>query len=279
MEETTNKPKILVGTSGWSYPKGEGTWNGTFYPKGERDELSYYSQHFKTVEINSSFYAPLSPDYASRWVDKTPADFVFSVKLWQKFTHPKMFEASSGQPAVISQADVELFRKGIEPIRASGKLGPVLVQFPPSFENNVYGWQILGAVLDTFKDLSLAIELRHFSWSRHPRTEQVLREYNVAWVQTDEPRFSISSAEELPLTANFAYFRFHGRNREYWWTGNNETRYKYLYSEEELKELLNRVGNAASKSAKVFVYFNNHWRGDAPKNAAQFEILSAPYSK
>jgi uncharacterized protein YecE (DUF72 family) len=93
-------------------------------------------------------------------------------------------------------------------------------------------------------------------------------------VQTDEPRFSISSAQELPITADFVYFRFHGRNREDWWTGNNETRYKYLYSDDELKELLDRVLKVGSSAKEVFAYFNNHWRGDAPKNAAQLDLLT-----
>jgi len=263
--------QFYIGTSGWSYPRGEGTWNGYFYPPGEKNELGYYSQFFKTVEINSSFYAPINPAYAASWVKKTPADFVFTAKLWQKFTHPRMFEASTGEVAAICQQDVDEFLKGIQPLHEASKLGAILAQFPPSFENDEGGRQILEAVLNTFGQFRLAVELRHRSWSQDPKTAGLLRERNASWVQTDEPRFSISSIEKLPLTADFAYFRFHGRNKENWWTGNNETRYCYLYSPEEIQELAERVSGAASQSKLVLAYFNNHWRGFAPKNAAELE--------
>ena len=67
-----------IGTSGWSYPKGEGTWQGFFYPPVTKDELAYYSRSFDTVEVNSSFYRPPSPKTAKSWDERTPADFRFS---------------------------------------------------------------------------------------------------------------------------------------------------------------------------------------------------------
>ena len=83
---------ILIGTSGYSYPgpppKG---WFGAFYPdvKGKGfDDLKYYSNVFNTVEINTTFYRPPSAAVTKRWANKTPPDFTFAVKLWQKFTHP-----------------------------------------------------------------------------------------------------------------------------------------------------------------------------------------------
>lgn len=92
MSESTG---IYVGTSGWSYPKGDGTWNGYFYPKGTKDELAFYAECFNTVEVNTSFYRPLNPVYAANWAKKTPPGFLFTVKLWQKFTHPEMFKAAA----------------------------------------------------------------------------------------------------------------------------------------------------------------------------------------
>jgi uncharacterized protein YecE (DUF72 family) len=98
--------EVRVGTSGWSYPSGEGTWNGIFYPargRGNRprgfDELVYYAEHFNTVEVNSTFYRPPSAAVTRRWVERTPSDFVFSLKLHQQFTHPKMFQAATGAAA------------------------------------------------------------------------------------------------------------------------------------------------------------------------------------
>jgi uncharacterized protein YecE (DUF72 family) len=256
-----------IGTSGWSYPRGEGTWNGYFYPPGTKNELGYYSQFFGCVEINSSFYSPINPAWAEAWVRKTPDGFVFTAKLWQKFTHPKMFEAATGQAAAISRDDVDLFIKGIEPLATAGKLGAILAQFPPSFENNSFGRQTLEAVLSTFGDYPLAVELRHKSWSDDPATATLLTEHNAAWVQIDEPKFSFSVARDLPQTSTLAYFRFHGRNAADWWTGNNETRYRYLYSAQEIEELAARVRQSAAAAKKTFAFFNNHWKAYAPKNA------------
>jgi uncharacterized protein YecE (DUF72 family) len=238
--------KTYIGTSGWSYPKGEGSWKGYFYPAGKTNELEYYSQFFNTVEVNSSFYRPPNPGFAKSWVKRTPGDFLFTVKLWQKFTHPQMYKEATGREAVISQDDVELFKSSIDPLASSGKLGALLAQFPPSFRNDTFGQQILNAVIRTFWQYRLAVELRH---------------------RIDEPKFRSSVAGEVPLTSDLAYFRFHGRNRDMWWQGNSETRYKYLYSAEELRDLANLVETAAEQTRLLFAFFNNHWRGYAPRNA------------
>jgi uncharacterized protein YecE (DUF72 family) len=260
--------KLYIGTSGWSYPKGEGTWTGYFYPRGKVNELEYYSQFFNTVEINSSFYRPPNPGYVHNWVRRVPKGFLFTVKLWQKFTHPKMYEEFTREEAVISQEDIDLFKSSIEPLVNSGKLGALLAQFPPSFKNDTYGRQILNAVIKTFGHYGLAIELRHRSWSDDESISSLLREHNVSWVQIDEPKFSTSVAKDVPLTSEFAYFRFHGRNAEMWWKGDNETRYKYLYSPEEMKELTDKVKLVSEQTKLTFAFFNNHWRGYALLNAA-----------
>src|ERR1043165_6813810 len=84
---------ILIGTAGYSYPgpppKG---WYGAFYPDQKHkgfDELKYYSSIFNTVKINSTFYRTASVAMTKNWAAKTPADFSFAIKFWQKFTHPK----------------------------------------------------------------------------------------------------------------------------------------------------------------------------------------------
>jgi uncharacterized protein YecE (DUF72 family) len=273
-----NNDMICIGTSGWSYPRGEGTWNGHFYPLGTKNELGFYSQYFGCVEINSSFYSPINPAWAESWVKKTSDDFVFTAKLWQKFTHPKMFEAATGQTAAISRDDVDQFVKGIDPLARAGKLGAILAQFPPSFENDGFGKQTLKAVLNTFGDYPLAVELRHKSWSDDPATAALLTEHNAAWVQIDEPKFSFSISRELPSTSNLAYFRFHGRNAADWWTGNNETRYRYLYSPGEIEELAAKVRQSAATAKKTFAFFNNHWKAYAPRNAGDLiKALELPF--
>lgn len=266
-ENMKMKSQIYIGTSGWSYPKGEGTWQGYFYPSGKINELEYYSQYFNTVEINSSFYRPPNPGYVYNWARRVPKDFLFAMKLWQKFTHPRMYRDATGQEAIISQADVDTFKSSIEPLAKTGRLGALLAQFPPSFKNDDYGRQILGAVARTFGEYPLAVELRHRSWSDDETTAVLLRENNIAWVQIDEPKFSTSVAHEVPITANIAYFRFHGRNAKEWWSGDSETRYRYLYSPEEIGELADRITKATEQTGLLFAYFNNHWQAYAPRNA------------
>lgn len=127
---------LYVGTSGWSYPRGRGRWDGVFYPPqlADREKLAYYGGYFNSVELNSSFYRPSSAEAARGWAEKVPADFRFTAKLWQKFTHPKMFEEATGESATIADADFHLFLSGVAPLAEAGKLGPLLAQFPASFQ-------------------------------------------------------------------------------------------------------------------------------------------------
>ena len=99
-------PDLRIGTSGWSYPSGRGTWNGIFYPPSRGrakgfDELSFYADHFNTVEVNSTFYGQPRAEVCRAWARRTPPGFEFSIKLYQKFTHPKMFKEAftRGVPA------------------------------------------------------------------------------------------------------------------------------------------------------------------------------------
>ncbi len=274
----SDNAKIYIGTSGWSYPKGEGTWRGYFYPTGKINELEYYSQFFNTVEINSSFYRPPNPGYVINWVKRVPEDFLFTVKLWQKFTHPKMYEEATGEAAVISQEDVDQFKQSLEPLANSGKLGALLAQFPPSFKNDNHGRQILLAVCRIFGSYRLAVELRHRSWSDDASFAQLLRKNNVAWVHIDDPKFQSSVASVVPQTSDIAYFRFHGRNKEMWWQGDSGTRYKYLYSEDEINELAQEVKAVSGKAQYTFALFNNHWQGYAPRNAVSMKrTLQLPF--
>src|SRR5438270_13674769 len=93
---TMSTAELRIGTSGWNYPSGRGTWNGIFYPPSRGrsktfDELSFYAEHFDTVEVNSTFYGQPRVDVCRGWAERTPEGFEFAVKLYQKFTHPRMF--------------------------------------------------------------------------------------------------------------------------------------------------------------------------------------------
>ena len=179
--------RLRVGTSGWSYPLGRGTWNGIFYPpRDDRprdfDELRFYAERFNTVEVNSTFYGQPRAAVSLSWVRRTPADFQFAVKLYQKFTHPRM----ALDRTAISTADIDAFRAGIEPLAAGHRLGPLLAQFPPSFHDTPEARDYLEWLLRTFGGYALAVELRHRSWSDRAGDTRAMPDlHNAAWVQIE----------------------------------------------------------------------------------------------
>jgi uncharacterized protein YecE (DUF72 family) len=271
--------RIHIGTSGWSYPKGKGTWNGIFYPRAPRrrgsgtfDELAFYAEHFDTVEINSTFYRPPAPATARSWAERTPKSFEFSLKLYQKFTHPEMFTKATGAAsAKPTPKDVDQFRSAIDPIASAGKLGALLAQFPPSFKNDPGSREHLEWLLDMFDDYQLAVELRHKSWSDDPEdTIRLLAGSGAAWAQIDEPKFRLSIRQSLmPNVKTIYYLRLHGRNAAQWWKHeNSEDRYNYLYSPEELEPFAEAAEEASRRVRKAYVYANNHFSAKAVANAA-----------
>lgn len=266
--------RILVGTSGWSYPSGSGTWNGVFYPKKKAgfDELTFYSEHFNTVEVNSSFYRVPSIDAVRAWARRTPKEFEFSLKLYQKFTHPDMFLKATGQdPADIDRKDVDEFRAAVDPIAAAGKLGALLAQFPASFRNDANNRGYLAWLLDAFKEYQVAVELRHRSFSEDPvETMDILKACGAALVQIDEPKFKDSIRQNRrPNVKTFYYMRLHGRNAAEWWSHEkSEDRYNYLYSENELTPIVEDVEEASREVRKTYVYANNHFSAKSVANAA-----------
>jgi uncharacterized protein YecE (DUF72 family) len=271
--------RILIGTSGWSYPSGEGTWNGIFYPipPGARsrrgfDELRFYAEHFDTVEINSTFYRVPSASTARSWAQRTPPGFEFSLKLFQKFTHPEMFHKATGaDPWDLSQKDVDAFRSAIDPLAAAGKLGALLAQFPASFKNDTDARGYLEWLLERFRGYMVAVELRHRSWSDEAAgTLALLNAFDAAWAKIDEPKFRDSVRQTLrPNTRGFYYLRLHGRNAAEWWTHEkSEDRYNYLYSADELKPFADAAEEASREVKKAYLYANNHFSAKSVANAA-----------
>ena len=252
-----------IGTSGWSYPSGAGTWNGVFYPPvGRRhrprgfDELSYYAEHFDTVEINSTFYRVPTPQVTSRWAMRTPDRFEFASKLHQQFTHPKMFRVATGATdATVTPAEIETFRAAVKPLLSAGKLGVLLTQFPPSFKNDTHTRGYLEWLIGSFADCLVAVEVRHRSWSDDVgSTLRLLNGLGAAWVQIDKPKFRFSVTQNyLPNITGIYYMRLHGRNAEKWWHHDTaEERYDYLYSTTELQPVA-ETAKAASPLAQKLV--------------------------
>jgi uncharacterized protein YecE (DUF72 family) len=292
---------LRIGTSGWNYPAGHGTWNGIFYPakrgrsrRGEGapvlkrgggapaskfDELAFYADHFNTVEINTTFYGQPKAAIAQTWADRTPAGFEFSLKLYRQFTHERL--------ATLDEREIDLFRRGIEPLANAGKIGALLAQFPPSFKQSAASQDYLDALLDRFHDYPVAVELRHKTWSDHfGETIDLLNARGAALAQIDEPKFQMSIRQnQLPNVSTFYYMRLHGRNADQWWKHDkSEDRYNYLYSADELKPIAETADAARRLVKKFYLYFNNHFSAKAVVNAVMIknqlgEPIPGQYSK
>jgi len=272
---------LRIGTSGWSYPSGKGTWNGLFYPeKGAApkgfDELGFYAERFNTVEVNSTFYGQPRANVSLAWVKRTPPGFEFAVKLYQKFTHPDL--VSDKTP--VSAADVDAFKGGIAPLAAGERLGPLLAQFPASFKDSPEARTYLEWLLRTFRDYPVAVELRHRSWSDHAaEIAALLHGFGAAWTQIDEPKFRFSIRQDLrPNVKGFYYMRLHGRNAQQWWKhAQSEDRYNYLYSEAELSPIAEALRTARALVKKQYVYLNNHFAAQAVADAVVLrQLLDEP---
>jgi uncharacterized protein YecE (DUF72 family) len=268
---------VRIGTSGWNYPTGKGTWNGVFYPLPEDrergfDELRFYAERFNTVEVNSTFYGQPRANAALNWVKRTPGDFEFAVKLYQKFTHPGM----TLDRTPVGQADVDAFKGGIEPLAAAGKLGPLLIQFPASFQRSQEAIDYVGWLLNAFADYVRVVEVRHRSWSdAGSATLALLKEHDAALVRIDEPKFASSVREDWSVHESGIYYvRFHGRNAREWWDhAESEDRYNYFYSEEELEPIAAKARQARDLKKRVYLMMNNHFSAQSVANATTLKKM------
>ena len=233
---------ILLGTSGWSYKE----WEEIFYQKGEKRKLRAYSQVFKTAEIDSTFYRYPSKGTVMGWLKYSPSEFVFTAKLPKLITHDKKLGLKGDV-----KSDLDSFLELMRPLQLGGKLVCLLVQLPPSYDYNPENLEAFFKLLDpVFK---YAVEFRNLSWMRK-ETWKLLKEYEVAYTNVDEPLLP----PEVHLTADLAYFRWHGRGERPW--------FNYRYSKAELEPWVPKVEEAARKAKKVVGYFNNHFHGYAPEN-------------
>ena len=283
---------MRIGTSGWNYPSGKGTWNGIFYPRPRPkgfDELAFYAEHFNTVEVNSTFYGQPRAEVTRAWAARTPPRFEFSIKLYQQFTHPRMFKErlagglpadAASDPALLdalarpNDADVDAFRRGIDPLASSGRLGALLAQFPASFKDSPASRDYLAGLLSAFAGYPVAVELRHKTWSdRIADTLTLLNAFGAAWVQIDEPKFRFSIQQNyVPNVQGFYYMRLHGRNAGQWWQHDkSEDRYNYLYSADELKAFAETAASAKQLVKKLYLYTNNHFSAKSVANAAMIK--------
>jgi uncharacterized protein YecE (DUF72 family) len=249
--ETTSQDRIRIGTSGWSYKE----WEKVFYPGSKTPKLTYYSSIFSTAEIDSTFYANPSPALVMGWVRNTPRNFEFSAKLPQSITHKKALDLGAG-----AEIDLLEFLDLMKPLSVAGKLGPLLIQLPPSFgaAKSTTLEEFLEA-LPRKRNYRFAIEFRNKSWLRHKEDlNELLRKYNVANTIVDEPLMPVDTT----ATADFAFVRWHGKGMRPW--------YNYRYSDAELDPWIDKIKTEMNEPKKIYGYFNNHFHGYAVENSLAF---------
>ncbi len=239
---------VRVGCSGWMYD----SWRGRLYPQGlgKQRWLERYAEVFDTVEVNSTFYRLASRDAVARWVEQTPPDFVFAAKASRYLTHVRRLQE-------IEQG-IERYYERIEPLVESGKLGPVVWQFPATFRRDD---ERLAGALPLLPPGRHCFEFRHQSWFVQP-VYDLLRRHGAALVIADHPRWPFQARE---LTTDWTLVRLHHGHRGR--RGN--------YSETEIDEWARRIAQWRRR-AEVLVYFNNDWEGFAVDNAVSLRRRLQP---
>ncbi|KPJ71703.1 hypothetical protein AMJ50_01040 [Parcubacteria bacterium DG_74_3] len=257
-------PKIYVGTSGWVYDH----WKGVFYSENlkHKDKLKYFSQQFKTTEINYSFYHLPRPSTYQKWYSQTPRDFLFAVKVSRFITHIKRLKGMKNA-----------WQKFLDnALNLKEKLGPFLFQFPPSFQATEENLKRLEEFLKLvtrnkrqetskktkeslshvacYMSLRLAFEFRHKSWCDE-KIYKLLKKYDVAWVIADSSRYPRTDM----VTTEFVYIRLHGP----------KAMFSSRYTKKELKGISQKIKKWLNQRLDIYVYFNNDLAGYAIENARE----------
>lgn len=242
--------RLFIGTSGWTYS----SWKGTFYPEDlpSRDYLEFYSREFESTEVNYSFCHLPRPSTYEKWAAQVPVTFIFALKTSRFITHVKrLLDVEEAWATFVQNA-----------LALGPHLGPVLLQFPPSFRCDR---RKLAAFLGIAQrpapkqhPLRLAFEFRHESWFSE-QTYALLSRHNAALCIADSPRYPRKDV----LTADFVYLRFHGRT----------DLFASKYTDAELLEEAKRIRRYLRDRRDVYVYFNNDALGHAIANARTLNHL------
>ena len=248
--------KIIIGTCGYSYKE----WVGPFYPqKTKTDEyLNFYAGEFDTLEIDYTFYRMPAAAQLEKMMEGGGPDLTFSIKATQTLTH--IIDPDKWRE------EAKTYIAAIEAMHKAGRLEAVLFQFPYSFHYTVENRRHLDNLLEEFGGIPSAVEFRNNEWSGN-RVIEGLKERGASYVSTDLPDLKGLPPVLDVSTSPFAYFRLHGRNKQTWWGSESKARYDYFYSDKELEDAAERIKRIAIKADRLLIYFNNHTRAQAIKNA------------
>jgi uncharacterized protein YecE (DUF72 family) len=240
--------RVLVGTSGWTYP----SWRGAFYPEDlpGNQYLKFYARKFPTTEVNYSFYHLPRPQTYAKWAGQVPEPFVFALKASRLITHTKrLVEVTEAWKTFVGNA-----------LALGPRLGPILLQFPASFRRETKRLdEFLKAACGGGPErLRLVFEFRHESWFTDDIC-RVLERHGAALCIADSPNYPRHDI----LTADFAYFRFHGR----------EHLFASSYSKAELTAEARKMKQHVTGGLDVYAYFNNTAGLAAVRNAQTLKAL------
>ncbi|GII77100.1 hypothetical protein Sru01_20820 [Sphaerisporangium rufum] len=287
-------PDIRVGTAGWTDRALLAC--GWYPPEATTPErrLSYYATRFRMVEVDATYYHPPSQRTVEAWRDRTPADFVFNVKAFSLLTrHPTPVASlykdlrervGAGRRTVYLDdvgeevaAEVwDRFRSALLPLHRAGRLGAVLLQFPPWFTPGPGSREYILSCVERCRPLRACVEFRNAAWlapERRERTLDFLAGHDIPYVCVDMPQGHRSSVPPVvAATADLAVVRFHGHSAQ-WESKVSEERYRYLYGEEELAKWAVEISGLAGRARTVHVIMNNCCGANAQRNAARLAEL------
>jgi len=295
---------VRIGTASWTDPTM--TAPGVFYPPDAgtaEDRLVYYANQFPLVEVDSTYYALPSRRMGELWLERTPPDFTFEIKAHALMT---------GQPSEVSRLPKDLreelpvelldkkrvyardlpneiedeiwdrFLDGIEPLRSSGKLGAVFLQYPRWFFPSNESRDEIVKARERLGDTPFAVELRHASWFNEKNVERTIRfleKYEIPFVMVDAPPGTKSSIPPMTVVTSpkLAVVRFHGRRTETWEKSGIPVveRFRYLYDESELGEWVPRIRDAADQVPEVHLLMNNCYANYGTTNARELAAMLA----
>lgn len=285
----TQPGKIFVGTASWSDPGFVERWYPPKLPAADR--LPWYADHFKMVEVNSSFYAVPAARMIERWCRVTPNEFTFNFKLHRllsrhaaavKSLPPALQQAAGaddkGRVTLTPQLERALLEQIIEStesLRGTGKFGVFLLQLSPAFSPRKHALTELEGILTRLAPLGLVVELRNRNWTEGEtlgQTVDFFRRHQITLALVDAPaeaHFTIMPSDLDEITnPRLTYLRLHGRNAEAYLRGKTVAdRFNYDYSDNEIGEVAERAKNLARRAEEVHVVFNNNALDFAPHAA------------
>ena len=301
---TTTDAGLLVGTCSWT----DKTLleSGAFYPPDvdtAEQRLRFYASQFSIVEVDSTYYGPPSERTAGLWVERTPPGFTFDVKafrlltqhptpprtLWKDLREALPEELASKRNVYARDLPREFvaeafhrFSEALMPLHSAGKLGTILLQFPPYVYPAQGSFGYLAWAAEQLQEFDVAVEFRQQRWmdeEHSAATLEFLREHGLSYVCVDEPQgFASSVPPIVAATAPIAHVRFHGRNATNWERKGITAaeRFRYDYSEEELQEWVPRVRQLREQANEVHLLMNNCYADYGIRSARLlFGLLSA----